>query len=126
MRTPYMCGRVVSSSRRRALVSLLSITAAGDHIPVRHGFSPSVLPQRGGLKVVGVGLQHAGVVAAQVFPVGGVADGQLVVVAELKEEVDGRVAAAHHRLLVPHHPVFTCGVCRKSGEEAQGRRKSEE
>lgn len=118
--------------RAAAVLSFPSsgITAAGDHIPVRRGFSPSaspsVLPQCGGLKVVGVGLQHAGMVAAQVFPVSGVADGQLVVVAKLKEEVDGRVAAAHHRLLVPHHPVFTCRVCRKSGEEAQGRRKSED
>lgn len=70
----------------------------------------SVLPQRGRLQVVGVGLQHAGVVAAQVLAVSGVADGQLVVVAELKEEVDGRVAAAHHRLLVAHHPVFACRI----------------
>jgi len=76
---------------------------------------PSVLPQGGGLQVVGVGLQHAGVVAAQVLAVGGVADRQLVVVAELKQEVDGRVAAAHHRLLVTHHPVFTRGVCRGGG-----------
>lgn len=83
------------------------------------GATASVLPERGGLQVVGVGLQHAGVVAAEVLAVGDVADGQLVVVAELEEEVDGRVAAAHHRLLVPHHPVFTRRVC---GEE---RRRSE-
>lgn len=72
---------------------------------------PSVLPERGGLQVVGVGLQHACVVAAEVLAVGGVADGELVVVTELEEEVDGRIAAAHHRLLVAHHPVFACGVC---------------
>lgn len=78
---------------------------------------PSVLPQCGGLQVVGVGLQDAGVVAPEVLAVGGVADGQLVVVAELEEEVDGRVAAAHHRLLVSHHPVFTRRVCGREGED---------
>lgn len=67
---------------------------------------PSVFPERGRLQVVGVGLQHSGVVSAQVLPVGGVADGQLVVVAELEEEVDGDVAAAHHRLLVTDRPVL--------------------
>lgn len=77
---------------------------------------PSVLPHRGGLQVVGVGLQHSGVVAAEVLAVGGVADGQLVVVAKLKEEVDGRVAAAHHRLLIAHHPVFARRVCRRRGD----------
>lgn len=69
---------------------------------------PSVLPQRGGLQVVGVGLQHASVVASEVLAVGGVADGQLVVVTKLEEEVNGCVTAAHHRLLVTHHPVFAC------------------
>lgn len=87
----------------------------------------SVLPESGGLQVVGVGLQHAGVVAAEVLAVGDVADGQLVVVAKLKEEVDGRVAAAHHRLLIAHHPVFTRRVCRRRGGEREevGLRKRE-
>lgn len=57
---------------------------------------PSVLPECGGLQVVSVGLQHAGVVTAEVLAVSHVADGQLVVVAKLEEEVDGCVAAAHH------------------------------
>lgn len=89
----------------RRHTSFISIAAVGDHIPAVSP-PPSVLPERGRLQAVGVGLQHAGVVAAEVLAVRGVADGQLVVVAELEEEVDGRVAAAHHRLLVPDHPVF--------------------
>ena len=43
----------------------------------------SVLPERGGLQVVGVGLQDAGVVAVEILPVGDGADSDLVVVAEL-------------------------------------------
>lgn len=100
-----MYGRVVLLSRA---------AGSSDHVlSPRLLLLPSVLPERGRLQVVSVGLQHAGVVAAQVLAVGGVAHGQLVVVAELEEEVDGRVAAAHHRLLVAHHPVFTCGVWRR-------------
>lgn len=70
--------------------------------------SPSVLPQRGGFQVVSVGLQHTSMVSAEVLAVGGVADGQLVVVAKLEEEVDRCVTATHHRLLITHHPVFAC------------------
>lgn len=76
---------------------------------------PSVLPERGCLQVVSVGLKHASVVATKVLAVGSVADGQLVVVTELEEEVNRRVAAAHHRLLVPHHPVFAGGVWKTGG-----------
>lgn len=90
---------------------------------IRGLWFPSVLPERGGLQVVCVGLQYAGVVAAEVLPVTGVADGQLVVVAELEQEVDGSVAAAHDRLLVPHHPVLSGGICRTDdGEEAELKR----
>lgn len=77
---------------------------------------PSVLPECGGFQVISVGLQDTSVVTTQVLPVSGVADSQLVVVAKLKEEVDGCVAAAHHRLLITHHPVFTRGVCRRRGD----------
>ena len=58
-------------------------------------------------------------VTAKVLAVSNVADGQLVVVAELKEKVDRRVTAAHHRLLVPNHPVFTRRICR-GGKETEG------
>lgn len=120
-----MYGRVALPCCIATLHSFSSIAAADDRIhsavvpPPR---LPSVLPERGGLQVVGVGLQHASVVTAEVLAVGGVADGQLVVVAELEEEVDGRVAAAHHRLLVTHHPVFACRVCgvRRRGSEGGG------
>lgn len=92
--------------------------SSGRPHPFCCGFLPpslSVLPECGSLQVVSVGLQHASVVTAEVLAIGGVADGQLVVVAELEEEVDGRVAAAHHRLLVTHHPVFACRVCGRGG-----------
>lgn len=57
---------------------------------------PSVLPKCGALQVIGTGLQHTGVVATEVLAVGGMADGQLVVVAKLEEEVNRRVTAADH------------------------------
>lgn len=81
---------------------------AGLHSSAQHPALPSVLPQRGSFQVVSVGLQHTGMVSAEVLAVGGVADGQLVVVAKLKEEVDRCVTATNHRLLITHHPVFAC------------------
>lgn len=54
-----------------------------------------ILPHSGAVQVIGVGLQNASMVTFQVFPFIRL-DGHLVVVAELQEEIDWGIAAAHH------------------------------
>lgn len=74
-----------------------------------------ILPEGRGVNGVCRRFQDAGVISLQVFAAD--FNGHLVVVAELKEEVHGGVAAAGDGGLVAHHPVFPSGICRqgKSG-----------
>lgn len=67
-----------------------------------------ILPEGRGLNGVGRGFEDPSVVALQVFVVD--FDGHLVKVAELEEEVHGRIAAAGDGRLVSHHPVFPSGI----------------
>lgn len=44
-------------------------------------------------------------------------ESQFVIVAELKKEVHGRIAAAGDGRVAPHHPVLPSGICKSEREE---------
>lgn len=69
----------------------------------------SVLPEGGVVQGVGAGLQPSGVVSFKVLPPHR-KNGHLVEVAELKQELDRRGAAAHHRRVVSDTPILPLGV----------------
>lgn len=69
----------------------------------------SVLPEGGVVQGVGAGLQPSSVVSFKVLPPHR-KNGHLVEVAELKQELDRRGAAAHHRRVVSDTPILPLGV----------------